>query len=171
MADGKIKARITAENENEVRALFPDDIEFERFKAGEDYTNLLSTITDAEYKAHYGRLVSAIHKLVDSGKVQKGTSVFLETVTIPFLKFAPLIEGEWVDRYVLMLAEVGAIAIDKGYKMQETNDQHPLSWPKFLDSSDNEVDPQEIINLRSHANRHLKKFPGRAKEIGGRPYL
>ena len=51
--DSKFKPNVTTENEKEVRDLFRDDIEFERFKTGEDYTNLLSTIKDADYTAHY----------------------------------------------------------------------------------------------------------------------
>ena len=99
-----------------LESLFKDDVEFERFKAGEDYTNLWATVKDADYTAHYDQMVSAIHKLVDSGKVQKGTSVYLETVPIPFLQFATLVEGEWLDRYVVVLAEAGAMLADKGYQ-------------------------------------------------------
>ena len=94
--DDKFKPQVTPENEKEVRALFKDDIEFERFKAGEDYTKLWATVKDANYTTHYDQMVSAIHELVDSGKVQKGTSVYLETVPIPFLQFATLVEGEWL---------------------------------------------------------------------------
>ena len=70
--NGKFKSNVTAENEKDVRAIFKDDGEFERFKAGEDYTNLWATVKDADYNKHYDQMVSAIHKLVDSGKVQKG---------------------------------------------------------------------------------------------------
>ena len=34
---------------------------------------------------HYGRMVSAIHDLVDSGQVQSETTVSIEAVPIPFL--------------------------------------------------------------------------------------
>ena len=169
--DGKFKPRVNAENEKEVRALFKDDVEFERFKAGEDYTNLWATVKDADYTAHYDQMVKAIHKLVDSGKVQKGTSVYLETVPIPFLQFATLVEGEWLDRYVMVLAEAGAMLAHKGYQIKETNDHHPLGWPNFLDSNNNEIDRKEIQSLLIRADRHLKKFPGRTKEIDGRTYI
>ena len=61
-----------------------------------------------------------------------GASVYLDTVPIPFLQFATLVEGEWLDRYVMALAEAGAMLAHKGYQMQETNDHHPLAWPNFL---------------------------------------
>jgi hypothetical protein len=168
--DDNFKPQVTAENEKEVRDCFQNDIEFERFKAGEDYTKGLATIKDADYNAHYGRMVKAIHKLVDSGQVQRGTSVYLETVPIPFLQIAPLVEGEWLDRHTVALAEAGAILIEKGYQLQETNDHHPLAWPHVTNSS-SELDQGEIHGLCQHISRRFKKFPGRTKEIGGRPYI
>ncbi|MFZ2036960.1 MAG: hypothetical protein WAU62_08610 [Dehalococcoidales bacterium] len=169
--DGKFKPNITLENENEVKALFKDDIEFERFKVGEDYTNLWATVKDADYTAHYDQMVLAIHELVDSGNIQKGTLVYLDTVPIPFLQFATLVEGEWLDRYVMALAEAGAMLADKGYQIQETNDHHPLARPNFLDSNNNEIDRKEIGSLLIKVDRHLKKFPGRTKKIDGRLYI
>lgn len=169
--DGKFKPNVTTENEKEVRELFRDDLEFERFKTGEDYTNLLSTVKDADYTAHYNQMVMAIHKLVDSGEVKAGSSAWLETVPIPFLQLATLVEGEWLDRHVLMLAEVGAIAAGKGYQIKKTNDEHPLAWPRFLASNGIEINQEEIDSLCQQTLRHLKKFPRRRKEIDGRPYL
>ena len=169
--DGKFKPNVTTENEKEVKELFKDDIEFEKFKTGEDYTNLWATVKDADYSAHYDQMVSAIHELVDSGKVQSGTSVYLETVPIPFLQFATLVEGEWLDRYVVVLAEAGAMLADKGYQPKETNDHHPLAWPHYLDSANNEIDKKEIRSNFIRADRHLKKFPGRTKESDGRSYI
>jgi hypothetical protein len=169
--DGKFKPKVNAENEKEVRDCFQNDVEFERFKVGEDYSKGLATIMDTDYDAHYERMVKAIHKLVDSGRVQKGVSVYLETVPMTFLKFAPLVEGEWLDRYVVVLAESGAIAQDKGYKLQETSDHHPLAWPSFADSNGAEINQEEIHGFCRLADRHLKSFTGRIREIGGRPYV
>jgi hypothetical protein len=165
--DGKFKPKVTAENDKEVRDLFQDDIEFDRFKAGEDYTNLLATVKDADYTAHYDQMVHAIHQLVASGEVKTGSSAWLETVPIPFLQLATLIDGEWLDRHVLMLAEVGAMATGKGYQVKKTNDEHPLAWPPFLNSNGIEINQEEINSLCRQADRHLKKFPGRTKEIEG----
>jgi hypothetical protein len=169
--DGKFKPQITTDNEKEVKDCFQDDIEFEKFKTGEDYTNLLSIVKDADYTAHYDQMVHAIHQLVESGEVKAGSSAWLETVPMPFLQLATLIDGEWLDRHMLMLAEVGAIAAGKGYQVKKTNDEHPLAWPRLLDSNGTEINQEEIDGLCRQADRHLKKFPGRRKEIDGRPYL
>ena len=142
--DSKFKPNVTPENEKEVRALFKDDIEFERFKTGEDYTKLWATVKDADYTKHYDQMVSAIHELVDSGKIERGLSVCLETVPIPFLQFATIVEEEWLDRYVVLLAEAGAMLADKGYQQKETNDHHPLAWPSFIDESGKKIDRKEI---------------------------
>ena len=169
--DGKFKPHVTDENEKELKALFKDDIEFERFRAGEDYTNLWATVKDADYTAHYDQMVSAIHELVDSGKVQRASSVYLETVPIPFIQFETLVGGEWLDRYVVLLAEAGAMLADKGHQPKETNDHHPLGWPSFMDDAGKEIDRKEITGFCLRAERHLKKFPRRTKEINGRTYI
>jgi len=169
--DEKWQPLVTADNEKEVRDCFQDDAEFERFKAGEDYIKGLATIKDADYGAHYGRMVKAIHKLVDSGQVQIGNSLYLETVPIPFLQVATLVEGEWLDRHVMMFAEVGAMLIDKSYQLQETSDHHPLAWLSFIDSSGSEINQSEIHVLSQQVSRRLKRFPGRTKEIDGQVYI
>jgi hypothetical protein len=169
--DGKCKPLVDDENEKEVRDCFKDDAEFERFKSGEDYSKGLATVTDAEYDAHYGRMVAAIQELLDSGQVQRGASVYLETVPVPFLQAVPLVEGEWLDRHVVILAELGALLIDRGYQVQETNDEHPLAWPRFTSSSGSEAGQDEIRCLRKQVGRRLKSFSGRTREIGGRPYV
>ena len=68
---------------------------------------------------HYDRMMMALYSLADSGKVQGGASVYLETVPMPFLQAAPLVEGEWLDRYVVGLAELGARLDVQGYQVQE----------------------------------------------------
>jgi hypothetical protein len=169
--NGQWEPLVDTGNEKEVRDCFKDDAEFERFKAGEDYSKGLASITDADYDAHYGRMVTAIQRLMDSGQVQGGASVYLETVPMPFLQAAPLVEGEWLDRYVVGLAELGALLIARGYQVQEAGDEHPLAWPRFINSSGNEVDQGEMRYLLQQVGRRLKRFPGRTREIGGRPYV
>ena len=169
--DSKFKPTITTENEKEVRELFKDGIEFEHFKAGEDYSKGFASIKDADYNTHYDQMVHAIHQLVDSGDVKCGSSAWLETVPILFLQLAALIDGEWLDWHVLTLAEVGAIAAGKGYQIKKTNDEHPLAYPRFIDSNGTEINQEEINGLCRQADRHVKKFPGRRKDIDGRPYL
>ncbi len=169
--DGKCKPLVAASNEKEVRDCFKDDAEFERFKAGEDYSKGLATVTDAEYDAHYGRMVTAIRGLMDSGQMQGGASVYLEAVPVPFLRAAPLVEKDWLDRHVVGLAELGALLIARGYQAQEAGDEHPLAWPRFMGSSGSEVDRSEMRNLRQQVGRHLKRFPGRTRKIDGRPYV
>ena len=80
-------------NENEVRACFRDGSQFERFRAGEDYSNGLADVTDGEFDAHYQSVVSGMRELTDSGQLQAGTVVRLETVPILFL--ARGASGRW----------------------------------------------------------------------------
>ena len=116
-------------------------------------------------------MVSAIGRTIDSGQVPEGASVYLETVPMPFLRVAPLVEGEWLDRYVAGWAELGAMLIDRGYQKQEAGDEHPLAWPHFTNSSGSEIDQDEMGIICKQVSQRLKRFPGRTKEIGGRPYV
>ncbi len=167
--DGKFKPMVDDGNEKEVRDCFKDDVEFERFKAGEDYSKGLATVTDAEYNRHYHRMVAAIQKLIDSGQVQQGTVVYLETVPVPFLQAVPLVEGEWLDRDVIELAELGAILQANGYQVQEAVDEHPLAWPRFANSSGTEINQDEMCSLREQVEQCLKGL--RTRKIDGRLYI
>ena len=50
-------------NVDELRECFESDAEFERFRAGEDYTMGLAGVTDSEYNRHYDQMVEAIREL------------------------------------------------------------------------------------------------------------
>jgi len=66
-SDGKYRPRVNEDNEKKVRECFQDEARFERFRSGDDYSNGLADITDAEFNAHYDRMVAALHGLLDSG--------------------------------------------------------------------------------------------------------
>ena len=71
----------------------------------------------------------------------------------------------------MVLAEAGAMITYKGYQIRETNDEHPLARPLFLDSNNNEIDRKEIHGLSQRPTGILKKFPGKIKEIDGQTYI
>lgn len=167
----KLRPRITPENESKVRACFRDEAEFERYRSGVDYTNGLSSINDAEWNAHYDQIVMKLHEIVDSGEVQAGTLVKLETVSIPFLQEAPLVEGQWLDRYILELAEYGKVLRSQGREQRGTEDEHPLAQASFLIGDGKEADPVEMQRARRRVARNLEKFQGRTKKIDGRIYI
>jgi hypothetical protein len=72
---------------------------------------------------------------------------------------------------VVGLAELGALLIARGYKVQEAGDEHQLAWPRFTNSNGGEIDQGEMRYLRQQVGRRLRRFPGRTREIGGRPYV
>ncbi len=114
-------------NRKEARACFRDEAQFERLGSGEDYRNGLADVTDEEFNAHYERMVTALHSLADSSRVQAGVVVYLETVPTLFLREAPLVNGKWLDRHVAEMAEWSAMLSARSYRLQETGDGHPLA--------------------------------------------
>jgi hypothetical protein len=106
-------------------------------------------------------MVEALHNLVDSGQVQSGATLYLETVPMLFLRDVPLIEGVWLDRYAIELAEWGALLKAKGYKLQEIEDAHRLALDWFVQSDGKEAVQVEIQTLHHRAACSLTKFHGR----------
>jgi len=104
--------------------------------------------------------------------VQQGFVVELRTVPHYFLGHAPLIEGDWIDHYIVELAEWGARLVEKGYSLVEPEDQHPVAWQRIIDPADgSETDVAATTKLWQQTRKHLAGFPGRTKEIDGRLYL
>jgi hypothetical protein len=151
----------------EVRALFADPAEFEKLLAGEDYSYGLSDVTDTEFNEHYETIVSAMKDLGFDGLI-----VELPTVPHAFLRDAPLVEGEWIDRYVVELAEWGARLAQQSLVLEESDDPHPLAWFRVTDQEKQEEAQIGVTSkLRNQTRRHLARFTGRTQEIKGRQHL
>jgi hypothetical protein len=85
-------------------------------------------VTDVEYDAHYEAIVSAV-----KNAVREGVVIELPTVPHQLLRDAPLVDGDWIDRYVVELAEWGTRLVEKGYLPDKPEDQHPLAWHRTID--------------------------------------
>ncbi|MCL2149318.1 MAG: hypothetical protein FWH51_00015 [Dehalococcoidia bacterium] len=164
---GRYLPNLTGDNEQETRACFDEQAEFERFKSGEDYTNGLSTMKDAIYGKQLKRMVSKFHALLKTGKVLSGRTIFIRAVPIPFLKEVPLVQGEWIDCYVAELAELGAMLENKGYEATKI-DGHELAWPQYSRRGESTISWEELMVLWQKARRKIGKFQGRTQEIDGR---
>ncbi len=123
----------------------------------------LANITDAQYSAHYDEMVTGLQALVDSGRVQSGTVARLDTVPVPFLRKVPLLEGAWLDRYVVELAEYGSLLRVKGYEASEDQDEHPLVSVQFVSHDGKEVDQvvhDKLFQPAAGASRISRKSQG-----------
>ncbi|MBU2601512.1 MAG: hypothetical protein KKA32_05005 [Actinobacteria bacterium] len=156
--------------EEEIRALFPDEDSFQAFVGMEDYTNCLADVSDAAFDARAEALWAALTALVESGGVTAGKVLRLDTVPHEYLRDVPILEGEWVDRHVLVLAEYGALLMKRGYEVRHADDDHPFAWSRVFRDG-HEMQPEETQALLTQAEMHLAKFPGEVSLIGGRPYL
>ena len=109
LPDGAYGTTIGARSrDSEIEDLFQNASEFQKFLDGEDYSHGLADVPDSEYDAHYEAIVSAV-----KGAVPEGFVVELPTVPHPFLREAPLVDGDWIDRYTLELAEWGASVLSR----------------------------------------------------------
>jgi hypothetical protein len=113
--------------EEEVRTLFVDRDAYHAFRAGQDYSYGLADVGDEEFEARCDSVEQAIRELVEAGVVEEGKVVRLEKVPNPFLQDAPLVEGEWIDRHVVELAEWGAGMKATGFQRRWADDDHPLA--------------------------------------------
>jgi hypothetical protein len=114
-------------SEGEVRALFGEEAGFQKFLAGEDYSYGLADVPDQEFEARWDSVFQGIKALVESGAVQEGLVVELPTVPHNLLRDAPLVDGVWVDRYVVALAEWGARLQGKDTRCRNRRTVTP--WP------------------------------------------
>jgi hypothetical protein len=164
--------RSNSSTKEEVRALFSDETEFQKFLASEGYSYGLADVPDHEFESSWDSVLRAIKALVSSGEVQDGVVIELPTVPHNLLRDAPLVEGEWLDRYVVALAEWGARLQAKDYQLQELEDSHPLAWYRVVDpETGTEADAKVLKRLREQTEKHLAGFSGRTRNIQGQPYL
>ena len=153
--------------EEEVRVLFVDPESHQKFLDGEDYSNGLADVPDAEYDAHYEAIVQAM-----KGLAQPGFVVDMPSVPHQFLREAPLVDGDWIDAYVVELAEWGARLVEKGFVLEESEDNHPMAWQRIIDQEDgSEADAAVTKKLWQQTNKHLLSFPGRTRVVDEREYL
>ena len=153
--------------EDEVRPLFEDAESFQKFLDGEDYSYGLADVPDAEYDEHYEAIVEALKCLIPAGLV-----VDLPTVPHQFLREAPLVDGDWIDNYMVELAEWGARIREREFLLEEPEDNHPMAWHGIIDPKDgSEVDAAVAIKLWQQTRKHLAGFPGRTRVIDERQYL
>ncbi|MFQ6028639.1 MAG: hypothetical protein ACE5Q6_14225 [Dehalococcoidia bacterium] len=152
---------------DEVAALFDNKSSFENFLACDDYSYGLADVTDEEYLAHHKALLKAMKDLDLEGLLAE-----LPTVPHAFLRETPLIDGQWIDRYVVELAEWGARLVQQSMVIEEPEDSHALAWYRVLNrEQETEADSETRSKLWQQTRKHLDRFPGRTREIGGRLYL
>ena len=118
-------------------------------------------------------LEQAIRKLIEVGEVKGGTAVELTPMPIESLLLPPLVEGQWIDRHVVELAEFGAVVEEGGFELQVTEDHFmaPLRVDRREGGQFIEAEETLIAAVRAQTTAALAEFTGRATEIEGRSYV
>jgi len=83
-----------------------------------------------------------------------------------------LVDRDWIDRYTVELAEWGARLAEKGYLLEEPEDQHPLAWHRIIDPEDgSEVEADVTTKVWKQTRKHLAGVPGRTCQLDDRIYI
>jgi hypothetical protein len=162
--------------DEETVALFEAADAYNAFVAEKDYTYGFADVHDAEYEALCDAVIQAMKALVQSGKVDRGTCVYLEDVPLLALADASLVDNAWVDHYVVELAEWGALLKAKGFVRRDVHDNHPLAWapidPAGIERERKQkADADQVGAIREAARTNLARYRGKTKTIDGRVHL
>jgi hypothetical protein len=158
---------------DDIREAFENDqAAFEAWRRGDDYGWCLAGVRDAEVQHKAEEVLAFMRALVEAGTVCRGRVASISTVPMPRLKETPLLEGVWLDRYVVELAEWGAKMRDQGFHAnQDANeDDNELTWDRFT-RDDQEAGAEAVEAARADAKAALGTFKGRIREFEGRPYV
>lgn len=172
--DYPVPKYVSVPTKEEIGSLFPDEASFNEFLSGADFSNALSDIRDAQFDSLHDAARAEMEALVAKGRLKQGTVLFLETVPMDFLRQVPLVDGEWMDAYVIELAEWGAILMKRGYSFKSVDDNSPYAVDrigKVVDGNFVDADAGVLESTRKAARASLARYPGRRKEFEGRRYI
>jgi hypothetical protein len=114
-------------------------------------------------KRAFYRLNAAVQKLCEEHRLY-GLSVDLGTTPVTVLRNAPLIDGQWVDKTAIELAEFGRLLRARRMKIEPGE----VSYFATVRAS---AEDTKIAAMRAEVAARLARFPGRTNQIGGRCYL
>lgn len=163
-------------DETVIAQLFESDGAFQAFKIGEDFSYGLADMPDNEFEEAYDKFYAAVATLLESREIKTGKRCRLGSVPIPFLREFPIIDGVWLEHYIIELAEWGALLEKRGFRPEGSQDGSLLAWDSFAKKSNNakqhfEIDSEPIATLRHEAKMNLEKYTGRKRKIDGRDFL
>ena len=106
------------------------------------------------------------------GVAKQGIVVDMPSVPHQFLQEAPLVNGEWIDGYIVELAEWGARLVEKGLLLEESGDYHPMAWKRIINQEHgSEACAAVSMKLWQQTRKRLAAFPGSTRVIDERQYL
>ena len=95
----------------------------------------------------------------------------LRLSALPFFR-SLLVNGEWIDGYIVELAEWGARLVEKGLLLEESGDYHPMAWKRIINQEHgSEACAAVSMKLWQQTRKRLAAFPGSTRVIDERQYL
>jgi len=98
---------------------------------------------------------------------------YVELEPFPYrsLGAASLVDGRWIDRRLLELAEFAALLVSRGNRLQDPPDRHPLEPLLVVDSAGFSPSEHELLPIRKKAECRVRQFKGTRHEIRGQVYV
>jgi hypothetical protein len=145
---------------------------YNAFRAGDDFQHGLADVRDEEFQQVADRVHTALTELVAAGAVVKGILVTVDTAVTEAFYCTPLVDGEWIDRTIVELAELGWFLEQAGFRVEGSTDPDPIRWSVVLaPTGDDEATFDQIAAVRDQVRAHVATFTGRTTQIDGRDYL
>lgn len=145
---------------------------YKAFRAGEAFHHGLADVPDEEFERVADRVHAALAELIAAGTVVKGVLVSVTTALDENFYCTPLVDGEWIDRTIVELAELEWFIEKAGFRVEGSTDPHPLhQYVVLAPNSDDEATFDQIATVRAKVRAHVATFTGRTTQIDGRDYL
>ena len=112
-----------------------------------------------------------IQRSLEADAIKWEYYVQLEPFPYRSLGAASLVDGQWIDRRLLELAEYAALLALRGYLLQAPPDDHPLE-PRLVENCAGlPPSEQELLPIRNEVKRRLRQLKGTKKEIRGQVFI
>jgi hypothetical protein len=180
--DGEKCEELNPQTYRELLRLFGAREVLVQYISGEDFSYGFIDVTDVEFEEIQTKIETAARGLTAAGEVDIGYQVNLSSLPVSLLQEAPLVGGEWLDRFVIELAELATSLAKRGFRPEEPHDGHPLAHLGFCSDGDQpagqensgaglqrEADYDELQVVRRETRKRVSAL--KSRKIKGRPYV
>lgn len=160
--------------DDELLPIFADPNALASYRAGTDHNHELADVTDADFDAQMAAVDAAFDALVANGTLLQGVAVDLALPSDATYR-VPLLDGVWIDRYLVELAEWHATLEGQGFIASQP-DGHDVAWHEYRRpapdgaSEGSPATADELDAARQSVHVRMKTFTGKTRTHQGRAF-